>query len=258
MRTIASGVALANKLSLRPVVIWHRDKWLDAPFSALFLTDKLPFRLVEVGKLRDALQYEMPRKKNLYISAGAPLFDGKKRIYQKEDSAEFNTLLEETVAEGDAEFVIHSGFIFHKFDAALFNSIFRIAPAVTRRIDEILQGQTPDVALQIRRTDNARSIQGSPLHAFEEIAVKIIEENPEAKIFLATDDQSVKASMARLLGTHLIYNPCPASRNTVAGMVDAAAELYILSRCRHIYGSYWSSFSEIASLMGQVPLTVVR
>ena len=262
MRAVASGVALAAKSGRQAVVVWHRDKGLNARFDDLFLTSDLPFELRETGQLPYALRYEKPRRKNLYISRLAPFFDGKSRIFQEHDSPEFNAWLERSLTGEERgksrDVVIHSGFIFHDIDAALMNSIFLPAPDVERRMEEILQGRRPDAALQIRRTDNARAIEGSPLHRFEAVAEDLIEKNTDAMIFLATDDQPTKERLTGRFGSHIIFNPAPASRITKEGMVDAAAELYILSRSRHIYGSYWSSFSEIAALMGGAELTVVR
>lgn len=258
MRAVASGVALADATGRRPVVVWHRDSGLNAHFSDLFLTDGLPFELKEISDIPYALLYEKPRKKNLYVSSVTGWLGNKKIVFQEEDSKEFNDEIKRIATSTRQDIAIHSGFIFHEIDGALMNAIFHHTPAVGRRMDEILKGEEPQVALQIRRTDNRQSIAGSPLSAFEDAARKVIGKNPDAKIFVATDDQPTKDSLLGEFGHNIILNPAPASRNTLAGMIDAAAELYILSRCRHIYGSYWSSFSEIASLIGGVPLTVVK
>lgn len=258
MRAVASGVALAAATGRRPIVVWHPDEGLNARFGDLFLTHSLPFELKEPGNMKYALLYEKPRKKNLFLSLFAGMVDGRERVYQEMDSRLFNKKIEEKVRVTGKDVIIHSGFIFHSIDASLMNSIFHISPAVEARIHEILGGAKPEFALQIRRTDNLQAIEGSPVSAFEKVAEGITAENPDARIFLATDDQTVKRQLKMRLGDSLLMNPEPAARNTTQGMIDAAAELYILASCSHIYGSFWSSFSEVAALMGDARLTVVR
>lgn len=258
MRAVASGVALAAATKREPIVVWHRDSGLNARFSDLFLTEGLPFALREISDFPYAFLYEKPRKKNLFVSMVTASLSPKKRVFQEKDSKKFNAELKRLAIDSRRDLVVHSGFIFHEIDRKLMNAIFHYTPAVENRIEAILKGKTPRAALQIRRTDNRQSISGSPLSAFEEAARRILKEDVDAKIFVATDDQPTKDTLLREFGDSIILNPAPASRNTLSGMIDAAAELYILSCCRHIYGSYWSSFSEIASLIGGVPLTVVK
>lgn len=258
MRAVASGVALSRTTGKDPVVIWHCDPLLNAPFKAIFLDKHLPFELRETGDIKYLVVYEMPRKKNLYVSSLIAKIDRKRRLFINDRlSAEGLKEVERTVSIPDEDTIIHSGQIFYPIDSALMNSIFRITDAVRVRINEILKGRKPDIALQIRRTDNVNSIKGSPLTSFEEIADTILC-GSDSEIFLATDDETTKQVLQARCGERLIINPRPASRRCREGIIDACAELYILASCSHIFGSYWSSFSEIAALIGETALTVVR
>ena len=260
IRAIASGVALARKTGRDPIVVWHRDSGLNAPFEAIFKTDSLPFQLRETGALSYGLVYDIPRKRNLYLSALAPFFDRRLRIFQDAnkgfDSEE--SRIESIVASSGRDIIIQSGFEFYKIDRALLNSIFHISDRVKRRMDEILGGEAPEAALQIRRTDNAKSISFSPLSSFDSIARRLVDSDPGIRIFLATDDGATKDFFRRTYPANVVLNPAEASRSTVEGIVDAAAELYIMAECRDIYGSYWSSYSEIAAMIGGSRLTVVK
>ena len=260
MRAIASGVALSQKTEREPVVIWHKDKGLNAAFSDIFHTDNLPFVLKETNTLVYNLIYEQPRKLNLYISAISNLFDGKRRIVQdyNKDFISDEKEIEKIVASSDADVIIQSGFVFHHIDGKFMNSIFRYNARVRSRMEEILGGNSTLYALQIRRTDNNHSIANSPLEAFEDIARKLVAKDERVKIFLATDDDETKRHFRILYPQNIIVNPEIASRRSREGIIDAAAELYIMAQCREIYGSYWSSFSEIASLIGENILHVVK
>lgn len=260
MRAVASGVALARRTRRKPVVVWHRDSGLNARFGDVFRTDNLPFELKETGDARYYLQFEQPRKSNLYLSAITALIDGKLRIFQNVNN-EFisdEKEIERIVTDLEHDVIIKSGLIFHPISQNLLNDIFHYNENVAIRIQELIGTATPDYALQIRRTDNRNSIANSPIEAFERIAIKLIRENNDVKIFLATDDELTKLYFQKKFPHNIIYNKAEASRNTRDGIIDAVAELYIMASCRHIYGSYWSSYSEIASLIGGSPLTVVK
>ena len=260
MRAVASGVALAEKTGRDPVVIWHRDKWLYASFSDIFLTESLPFELRETGWIKYNLLYEQPRKLNLFVSGIVHSFIKKKRIFQdnNRDYISDEKEIQRIVADSTDDVVIQSGDVFHTFGRSLLNDLFHPNDAVGQRRVDILGDEKPKYALQIRRTDNHNSISNSPLEAFEKVASKLVREDPECKIFLATDDEETKLHFRNIYPKNILINRAVATRRSVSGIVDAAAEMYIMASCSHIYGSYWSSFSEIAAMIGGCPLSVVR
>ena len=129
------------------------------------------------------------------------------------------------------------------------------------RVSELL-GSTDRsnlVGIQIRRTDNAQSIANSPTEMFIEYMHKELQTNPQTIFYLATDDMNVRAEIAALFPDKVIYNKTKSvSRQTQSGMIDAMIDFISLSRCHRIYGSYWSSFCEVASDIGKNELIVVK
>lgn len=124
--------------------------------------------------------------------------------------------------------------------------------------DGIIQGRRPGAAVQIRRTDNVDSIRRSPLACFEEAIDTTLFSRPDTIFFLATDDSETKKILSTKYPSNIIFNPREARRDTTQGIIDAAAGLLIMSECPVIYGSYWSSYSEIAALYGNTQLIVLR
>ena len=115
------------------------------------------------------------------------------------------------------------------------------------------------VGVQIRRTDNAISIANSPTELFIEYMQKELKANPQTVFYLATDDMNVNNEISARFGSHLVCRRTePTKRNTKSGMIDAATDFIALSRCRRIYGSYWSSFCEVANDIGKNELIVVK
>lgn len=110
------------------------------------------------------------------------------------------------------------------------------------------------LGVHIRRTNNAMSIKHSPTALFvDEIAKWVEAYGSQARVFLATDDEPTKDELMHRFGPQLIANDRAASRTTLKGMVDGAAEMFALSRCANIIGSHYSSYSEMAAAIGGVP-----
>ena len=256
MRAIASGVTLARETARVPVVIWHPDSGLNARFGDIFGTEDLPFRLIEPSMLPFVTRYEIPRKKNLYISAIINGFS-KRRQFVIDYDLDQDELLQ-MVNQTSGDVIINSPLEFYNFKDDLLERLFRPSVQVVERINAIKDGHNPRVAVQIRRTDNIKSIAESPVEMFEKIITQWIDRDPEVKIFVATDDQKIKNLLYNKYRANIIVNPVEATRKTREGIVDAAAELFIMSEVEVVYGSYWSTFSEIASRLGRNKLVVVR
>lgn len=256
MRAIASSLYYAEKINRDLLVVWYKNKDLNAAFSDLFKTDQLPFKVIEPNCFNYLTFYEQPRKKNLFFSGIIRKITGCLTI--KDVDAFFNAETIENLKGINKRMIINSGSQFADFGSEWLQRIFRFNDKVRIAAESILNGIWPDLSIQIRRTDNIESIKHSPLHYFEEIIVSEIDKNNEVKIFLATDDEKTKNYLYSKFTHNIIINPRKARRDTKEGMIDAAAEMFILSKCKIIYGSYWSSFSEIASLYGGNELIVVK
>lgn len=263
MRAIASGIALGRDTGRLVEIVWARDSGLNAPYSLLFDPAALPVPIRGVSAAAYHLKYEVPRLLNLRLPA----------IYQHrhfalahfdepgfEDRYVGSPLLlrsEVEQARGDAYFF--SGLDFYPFADEDYRRYFRPSVTVRRRVDE-LAASAPGatVALHIRRTDNANSIASSPLSLFIDAIDAEIARDANVRFFLATDDDSTKAELSRLYPDRIYTNPATARRDTPEGVVDALAELLLLSRMKRIYGSFFSTFSDAASRLGSIPLTICR
>ncbi|MDE6557164.1 MAG: hypothetical protein K2K55_09420, partial [Duncaniella sp.] len=166
--------------------------------------------------------------------------------------------LESDISHSGKDSLIISCLSFFPYEDTLYRSIFQFAPDVQERASEIVGSVTPDFGMHIRRTDNIKSISDSPLELFYEVTENLLSENESVKIFLATDSQTVKEDLSSRYPGTFIYNTSGASRDTRTGMIDAAAEMLILSRSRKIFGSFWSSFSEASACLGNIPLVICK
>lgn len=256
MRAIASAYVHAQNTSRRLVVVWSKNKDLNASFGEIFNMKDLPFDVIEPRKVKYTLLYEEPRKKNLYLSKIVRKFIGMNPY--KDINLDSEQKINGRISGTAGDVIINSGLQFAEIDKGLLNTLFQFSEEVKKRKQELLKGIRPDFAVQIRRTDNKESIRHSPMSAFEKIIADELRKNRDSKFFLATDDNGVKDSLASRYPNNIIYNCKETRRDTPAGMRDGCAEFLIMSECDKIYGSYWSSFSEISALYGGKELTLVK
>ena len=109
------------------------------------------------------------------------------------------------------------------------------------------------IGVHIRRGDNKKSIEGSPLENF----VMRMRENPNAFYVVATDDQQVREKLTLDFGDRCVFPALVLARKTEEGMVHGVTDFFALAKCTEIWGSYWSSFSDIAAKYGNLKCDIV-
>lgn len=123
-------------------------------------------------------------------------------------------------------------------------------------VSSVLPGTTSIVGVHIRRGDNKKSTEESPSELFWSAMAKY---EPSVCFYLATDSNEERLEACRrfpdriLVGSETIL-----SRNDPFGCREGVVDFFCLSRCSEILGSYYSSFSEMAALYGDVPLTIMK
>lgn len=110
------------------------------------------------------------------------------------------------------------------------------------------------IGLHIRRTDNKESIRCSTDALFFNVIDQTLRNDPSVKFYLATDSQETKRIFQEKYPQNIVVNPAKAARDTKDGIITAMVEMILLSRTKKIFGSYYSSYSEAAALLGNVPL----
>ena len=108
-------------------------------------------------------------------------------------------------------------------------------------------------AFHIRMTDNEKAIRLSPFDIFVR---KLYEDGGPVVIF--SDEPKAVLGLQRIFGSQIMSFESVRQRNTLEGMVEAAAVFFAMASKRQIFGSANSSFSEIASEYGGAELVVLR
>lgn len=275
MRAVAAAVSLAhdvmlpNDSDIKPYgglkLIWLRNWELNARFEDIFtpLSDDMP-HIDYPSALKYELMYSVPRKRNLYVTSmtlrrfGLVMIGGTPRFADMTASDSLMANVSRYLRDG-RNCYIQAGTPFHDFTPDLYRALFRPSAKVRALVNEHLEqlGSNP-TGVHIRRTDNIISRKHSPDELFVDKIKQIISTDDSARIYLATDDQSTKIRFREIFGSHIVFSRSAADRDSVGGIIEAAAELYTLAACDRIYGSWYSSFSEAAAMLGGKPLEQLR
>jgi hypothetical protein len=251
MRAIDSAVNMCrekDKLS----VWWVKDWGLNCDFSKIykpvpFIVDKsMPKYFRRIFKY-----YERSRLLRLYFSLLEKMhillfLDGDRCLKIKDLKNKYHLYLWCIIRTWEAFYPQQT---FHNELFVLQNSE-KLAKEY-KKIDQ------DTVGIHIRRTDNTVSIENSPLEVFEKAMDREMSINPNTNFYLCSDDKEIKDYFQKGKWSEKVKVPDgPLSRDSEEGIIQAACELYALSKTRKILGSYWSSFGEIAAKLGNIEIEI--
>ena len=261
MRVAAAAYTLALKIQQPLRVLWLPQWGMPCRFDQLFLPlqTPLPFQLRDAQGLEKII-YTRARLSNLWMPRLAQkllyrhIILAPQIYYLNKDGFDY----EAWFRQGNAFMTAYRDFC--SWDDALLAQLFQPLPALQQQIDQQTARFTAStIGVHIRRTDNQQSILQSPIQLFFDTLDRLLQEQPDTLIYLATDDQATKQQMRQRYGTQrIITSTQPATRDNDKGIQDALVEMYTLSRTSKIYGSAESTFSEMAAKLGQIPLYVLR
>lgn len=262
MRSLVAGLTLSRESGRDYEVVWAVNEELAAKMDDIFmLPEDLNSKIIYPSALSYKLKYSIPRRKNLYITAltlrrySKVFFDAQPPL--SEMMKHSDTPLREIARDPDMDTIfVQSGTIYHPLDKELYRSIFKLNPDMQSRVDGAVELLGKDyIGLHIRRTDNIMARHYSPDSLFMDKMDEILQINPDAKFYLATDSDKTKMDFVGKYGNRTVMSsPHSASRTSLDGIKDAVAEMFILANASKIYGSFYSSFSEAAAIIGNTPL----
>jgi len=260
MRVIASGIWLAKQSNKSILLIWDENKDLNCPFEELF--DSIPnLKCISKKKVyflfRSALK--KPFWKRLIISCINVLLSSKFIIIEDADvkmiqhneidilalSKSVKTLYFRTCEEFGNNYNEYKHFI-PKSDIQL------------KINEQCCQFNSNTIGVHIRRTDHEIAIRSSPTELFIQRIKEDLEMDPDINYFLSTDDAATEVQLKLLFGDKIMFTHKEYSRNNPRGIKDALIDMYCLANTSKIYGSYWSSFSDIASRINNIPLEILQ
>ncbi len=258
LRAVASAYHLSMCTGVKLRIYWFQDWALHAPFHSLFQPSPL-LDLTE-GSWPTAMLYDRPRRRNFFL----PKIYQRWRFTQRIDEQQVTPLKQqgfdfEAWASGKRSYMSCYQ-DFGLFPDALYSELFHPVEAIERVIahNMSLLGSAPPIGIHIRRTDNLEATRRSPLQLFIDQIRALLAERPDQRFYLATDDEPTKQQLRQRFGQAIVTADSKAERGTVEGIQAAVAEMFTLARTRCIYGTADSSFSVIASRIGEKPLHILE
>ena len=246
MRTIAGAYKLAQALKKRLVVLWVRNSELNERFHHLFAP--MPFRVIDdhPGSIIQRWLWRIVSRTSYFT-----LIDDEKMLNSGWRDSSTLDWAKELVNNSLLICACHD--IIKECDYSMFKPRDSIKNRCLVNINDKVIG------IHIRRTDNEKSVSCSPTELFVQKMNEEIEAMEAVRFFLATDAPKEEALLKERYGNRIMINPKTSlDRNNPIAIQEALLDLYSLSRCRRIYGSYYSSFSDVAAVWGNTDKIVLK
>jgi hypothetical protein len=258
MRVIDSALALSDDFKIDIKIFWRKSPACNCAFDKLFEIPEKTEIIENYSLIRDGGKVDLIFNKwKIFYNT----FFIKEYVYSiyyqnilnlKKSNFDFREILK-------YESVFIQGFIdfYHNSKS---HSYLKPSNSIAQIVKEICDGMfvTNTIGIHIRRTDNKWSIQNSPDILFYNKIDKELSVNSDTKFFLATDSRSTENDFISKYGDKIIVLEKEFNRNTEEGIISAYIDLLCLSKTSRIYGSFHSSFSEIAAEIGKIEICILK
>ena len=253
---ISSAIAFCKANGYYLKIYWFKDWGMGANFHDLFQKIELPnVELIDAKWYHYV--YDRPRKRNLWLPWIWQRFAFGNRIYEKETSklahgkAEIDKLLKNSSNYLVEWYTFYEG---GKLSSWI-NPISQIQNKV-KEFTTLYSSYT--VGIHIRRSDHIESINNSPTQLFIDKMKEEINIHPEVRFFVASDSIEVKSELKNVFQNRIVTFAKEVTRGTKNGIFEAVVELLLLSETIKIYGSFNSTFSELAANFTSIPLHILQ
>lgn len=231
LRSLVSGICLAEDYGVQLVVHWSLDHACGALFEQLFDPSTLP-PFVKLTSL--------PLLKAYHI-----LSDN-------------DTEMIKTKWDRKQPLVVKSYAHFYTSDMVRWVKYLRAIQPRQDILEEVERRLPPFepskfLGVHIRRTDHVKCIAASPVEAF----LKKLDAT-DSFLIVATDDFGVRNQLQERYSGRIFFASRVLERFSEVGMREALIDFLCLSRCPMILGSTHSSYSEMAGLYGGSTVEFVK
>lgn len=235
MRAIFSAYVLASRLGQPLTVVWVQKDELYCPFKELFVLDSRVKVVETEGKP------SFKTKVSYHLSDISYQDQDIQKMRQKTGYPPMDQL------EGKRNIYIRTGYML--CPVGNYSELFTPCPDIRRKAaafeDCLGKGS---VGVHIRRTDNEKAIQYSKRGSFEKVLMDEIRKNPEVRFFLSTDSREELDYFCEKFGKRVFAQmDIERMRNSKEAIRSALVDLLCLAGTEKIIGSYWSSFTDVAS-----------
>jgi hypothetical protein len=247
MQALDSAIALARRFGSDLRLIWYLSPNINTSFDKLFEVPQ------GIGKITEI---------DLYRSLGR----ARRRLYRKYFQTAFDEYLQHKqipAGRKDLEALVEGRRVYitayrRFYDRPSMYADLKPVPRLQAIIDSYASTFEHTVGVHVRRTDNRHARDHSPLEMFIDTMHREVTQDDASQFFVATDSPEVEDRLrSEFPGRIVTYQKRSLDRNDPLAIEDAIIDLYCLSRCRKLIGSYWSSFSETAWQLGGIEKAIM-
>lgn len=259
IRAIVSAIGLSKKMNCDLHVVWVPDNGLGCKFNDLFEkcdyfqvgSFKLATSILDMFRARPAVRKYVQE----ILGFDFVMYDDNMREYVWSTGSD--NIRMELFSGVKRNLYINTC---HEFCFEHSNiDYLRPTSIIKSRVDANTHHfNRHTIGVHIRRGDHDKSITESPIEVFREYMRRELDHNPMVNFYIASDDSIIKIELQNEFGDIVHFSDFPLERHTKEGIQSALVELYSLSRTNKIIGSYWSSYSDLAARIGNIPLIVAQ
>ncbi len=266
MRVIDSAISLATQTDSDIHIIWQMNADLNCRFEELWEISPKIAKITQVDT-RDLLSRAIEKitrtkiggiLQDIYLRSIAKSFDlvltyDRMEDYHNQDY--HNCDFAEMVA-GKRVFI---NAIHRFYDAERPFGDFVPIDSLQQTIDALVENFDRVIGVHIRRTDNQQSVAWSSTERFIELMQAELNSEAQTMFFVATDSPAEEKRLHQVFPNSIItHKKRSLDRSDCYAIQDAAIDLYCLSNCRKLIGSYWSSFTDTAHQIKGIEYIIVK
>lgn len=265
MLAIDSSIKLCEDIHQDLTIIWLENYYLNAPFHKLFQPIEVnQFQLEIKSTPKKAFVYSEKELDHLHKRFQNLLLRGIQLFY-----------FDKIINANRVPHLIKNGFNFKSlknhnrvlvsswtrfYGQTINREYFKPVAGIQNQIDTITdQYRTNMIGIHIRRSDHKLSIEQSPTESFIKRMNEEVEKDGNVGFFLASDSNLDKVKLKQIFGDRLLTNSMnDGDRNSTKGMEEAVIDLFCLAHTNRIIGSFFSTFSSVASELYQIPFEEIQ
>ncbi len=260
LRVINSALILAKNNNVKSIhVLWIQTEELNASFQDLFLLND---SIILINK---SFLYDLFFTKDIknifhkYLKIGLQKLFSFYKVYN-DHKVYLNRFNNNFWKFSHKNVIIDSCYDFFTIEDGNFYEVFQLVPDLNRVVTAFSSSFINNVyGLHIRQTDNLKAIEISSIELFLKFIEYKVLYDKEVKFFLATDDELIFSNLKNKYPNNILFQDRQHfNRDTKFGVIESAIDLFLLSKLPVIYGSYWSSFSEVSSWINNNSLVIIN
>jgi len=250
LRGLVSAMRLCKLLNRKLLLYWENNKFLGCGFKDLF---ENKFEEITKEELKEI------KKKNSFVYRDILEEDFKKYDYVILDTWKFVFLPNEIERDFNKTYSSNDGsnidFEFERIPIGqrekIINNLNELIP--TKRIRGIIEDFNVSnnlkdcIGLHIRRGDNKFTVDGREKVSSDELFIEKIKSMPNERFLLCTDGIEIENKLKELFKERIIVYPKGNRKRSKSESVqEALIDMILLSKTKKIFGSYLSTFTELA------------